>query len=325
VADNQRIEDLRRRVQKDPASIAFAQLAEECRRAGRYEEAVDVCRAGLAIHPGYLSARVTLGRALIELHQTDEALQELGTVLKSAPENLAAIRGTAEIHHGRGELGEALTHYRAALALARNDPDLQQTVDELARQVEPPKPAASEDGMSFEDISSEFLKIAPPPAAPVEDASAADGTPAPAASEAEAGPEIAAGSAVEELPSPSIALESSDEATHAVEAAHTVETADAVDSGALVTAAAPEPVVDAASPVDASADQTLAIGDLAADAAAVTESPVVNAAERSPFADDATGTAAPADDAAQETAVRTIAALEQWLDAIHVARAQRSA
>ena len=34
MADNQRIEDLRRRVQKDPASIAFAQLAEECRRAG---------------------------------------------------------------------------------------------------------------------------------------------------------------------------------------------------------------------------------------------------------------------------------------------------
>ena len=75
MADHQRIEDLRRRVQKDPASIAFAQLAEECRRAGRYEEAVEVCRAGLAVHPGYLSARVTLGRALIELDQPDEALQ----------------------------------------------------------------------------------------------------------------------------------------------------------------------------------------------------------------------------------------------------------
>ena len=35
MAENSRIDDLRRRVQKDPASIAFAQLAEECRRAGR--------------------------------------------------------------------------------------------------------------------------------------------------------------------------------------------------------------------------------------------------------------------------------------------------
>ena len=67
MTDNPRIEDLRRRVQKDPASIAFAQLAEEYRRAGQHQEAIDVCSGGLAIHPGYLSARVTLGRALIEL------------------------------------------------------------------------------------------------------------------------------------------------------------------------------------------------------------------------------------------------------------------
>src|SRR5438067_11187555 len=123
MADHQRIEDLRRRVQKDPASIAFAQLAEECRRAGEHQEAVDVCRAGLALHPGYLSARVTLGRALIELTQLDEAQTELELVLGSAPENLAAIRGLAEIHHRRGSLAEALKQYRAALAIARNDPD----------------------------------------------------------------------------------------------------------------------------------------------------------------------------------------------------------
>ena len=67
--EHPRIEDLRRRVQKDPASIAFAQLAEEYRRAGQYQEAVEVCRAGLAIHPGYLSARVTLGRALQHPHE----------------------------------------------------------------------------------------------------------------------------------------------------------------------------------------------------------------------------------------------------------------
>ena len=163
--DNQRIEGLRRRVQKDPASIAFAQLAEECRRAGQAEEAVDVCRAGLAIHPGYLSARVTLGRALIELNALEEALDELTTVLRGAPENLAAIRAIAEIHHRRGDLAEALPQYRVALALARNDPDLQQTVAELARHVEPP-PSPAEPGLSFEEIANEVLNFAPPP--PVE-------------------------------------------------------------------------------------------------------------------------------------------------------------
>jgi len=127
-----------------------------------FQEAVDVCRTGLELHPGYLSARVTLGRALIELNDLDTALAELQHVLKSAPENLAAIRGVAEIHHRQGALPEALARYRAALALARNDPDLQRTVDELARTVEPPPPPASE-GLSFEQMQNEFLQNLPPP------------------------------------------------------------------------------------------------------------------------------------------------------------------
>jgi tetratricopeptide (TPR) repeat protein len=141
-----RLEDLRRRVQHDPSSIAFAQLAEEYRRDGQLQEAVDVCRAGLAIHPTYLSARVTLGRALLELHHLDEAQAELDKVLTVAPENLAAIRGLAEINHRRGALPEALAHYRAALLLARHDPDLEQTVTDLAAQLnpEPPEPEFEE-------------------------------------------------------------------------------------------------------------------------------------------------------------------------------------
>ena len=136
MADNPRIDDLRRRVQKDPASIAFAQLAEEYRRAGQHAEAVEVCRAGLAIHPAYLSARVTLGRALIELGDLDAARQELQTVLGGAPENLSAVRGLAEIHHRHGDLTKSLAQYQTALALAPNDPDLEQTVAGLTRQIE---------------------------------------------------------------------------------------------------------------------------------------------------------------------------------------------
>jgi predicted Zn-dependent protease len=98
MSDNPRIQALRRRVEKDPASIAFAQLAEEYRRGGDCQQAITICREGLARHPGYLSAQVTLGRALIELGQFDEARQELEAVLRVAPDNLAAIRALAEIH-----------------------------------------------------------------------------------------------------------------------------------------------------------------------------------------------------------------------------------
>jgi tetratricopeptide (TPR) repeat protein len=103
VADNPRIEDLRRRVQQDPASIAFAQLGEEHRRAGDYHEAVRVCRDGLDQHPTYLSARVTLGRALMELGEYDQAQVEFEQVLVAAPDNLIAVRSMAELHQRRSE------------------------------------------------------------------------------------------------------------------------------------------------------------------------------------------------------------------------------
>jgi tetratricopeptide (TPR) repeat protein len=173
VAEHSRLEDLRRRVQQDPSSIAFAQLAEEYRRASMFQEAVDVCHSGLEVHPSYLSARVTLGRSLVELGQLGEAQLELAQVLQSAPENLAAIRGLADVYHRQGLLPEALAQYRAALAIARHDPDLEQTITDLARQVEPKPPSHATDGLSFEQAAQEFLVHAPapppPPPAPAPD------------------------------------------------------------------------------------------------------------------------------------------------------------
>ena len=95
--DLSRLDVLRRRVQQDPASIAFAPLAEELRRAGDNFEAVRVCLAGLEHHPAFLSARVTLGRALAALEQFHEARAEFEYVLKVAPDNLLASRSLTEL------------------------------------------------------------------------------------------------------------------------------------------------------------------------------------------------------------------------------------
>jgi tetratricopeptide (TPR) repeat protein len=96
--ESARIEELRRRIGSDPASIAFAHLAEEYRRAGRFEDAIATCRTGLARQPTYVSARVTLGRALVESAQYAEARSEFEHALRLAPENLAAIRALAALH-----------------------------------------------------------------------------------------------------------------------------------------------------------------------------------------------------------------------------------
>ena len=99
---------------------------------GLHQEAIEICRRGLARHPGYLSARVTLGRSLLHLGQLDEAQQELETVLQGAPENLAAIRARGDLYRRRGDIPHALEQYSAALRLAPNDPELERGFEELS-------------------------------------------------------------------------------------------------------------------------------------------------------------------------------------------------
>lgn len=145
----------------------------------QYQEAVEVCRAGLAVHPTYLSARVTLGRALLELGELEPAQHELQLVLASAPDNLAAIRGIGEILHRKGALTDALAHYHRALGLARNDPDLEQTVADLTRELarnpkvaQGPSPAPtpqqeSSELLTLDQLAHELQQAANTTSAPV--------------------------------------------------------------------------------------------------------------------------------------------------------------
>jgi tetratricopeptide (TPR) repeat protein len=151
MADNPRIEELRRRVQADPASIAFAALAEEFRRAGRHREAIETCRTGLQRHPSYLSARVTLGRSLVEVGEFGEAREVLEHVLRAAPENLAAIRALADIHERQGKSPEALDDYHETLSAMAAAQEAEAAA-EAADVAPPPTPTA--------------VKVSAPPVAP---------------------------------------------------------------------------------------------------------------------------------------------------------------
>jgi tetratricopeptide (TPR) repeat protein len=77
---------------------AFAGIAERFRRAGDLDRAITLCRDGLKRFPTQLSARVTLGWALLDRGEYEEARAELEQVIRRAPDNLAAIRGLAELH-----------------------------------------------------------------------------------------------------------------------------------------------------------------------------------------------------------------------------------
>ncbi|PYQ49599.1 MAG: hypothetical protein DMF78_17830, partial [Acidobacteria bacterium] len=118
---NPRIDELRKKLDKEPGSRLFAQLAEELRKEGELEEAIQVARDGLKKHPNYPSARITLGRALLDTGDLAAAKAEFETVLKAAPDNIVASRYLAECLEGLGDIEGATGRYKLTLQLAPGD------------------------------------------------------------------------------------------------------------------------------------------------------------------------------------------------------------
>lgn len=154
MGETSRLEDLKRRVEADPASIAFASLAEEYRRAARFDEAVEASRAGLRFHPTYVSARVTLGRSLMELALYDQAERELHVVARSTPDNLAARRALGDLYWRQGDLVAALEQLRLASGLAPGDGELTEMVRELELDVAASQPPVEEPVQEVEPVAA---------------------------------------------------------------------------------------------------------------------------------------------------------------------------
>ena len=155
MGETTRLDELKRRVEADPASIAFASLAEEYRRAARFDEAVEASRAGLRFHPTYVSARVTLGRSLMELALYDQAERELHVVARSTPDNLAARRALGDLYWRQGDLVAALEQLRLASGLAPGDGELSEMVRELELDVAASQPPVEEPAQEPEAVAAE--------------------------------------------------------------------------------------------------------------------------------------------------------------------------
>ena len=106
-----RIQDLKKRVEREPGSRFFVPLAEEYRKAGRLSQAIGALEDGLIAHPGYVAARVALARAYLEVGRVDESMTAFSKALADDPSNLVAAKALGDLHLSRGESIEALKRY----------------------------------------------------------------------------------------------------------------------------------------------------------------------------------------------------------------------
>lgn len=126
---------LSERLAKDPTSKLFMPLAEEYVKAGMLEEAVVVLVDGLKVHPGFVSAHVTLGKVYLEKGQPKEAKEQFESVIQASPDNLLAHRKLVKIYQEEGAIQKAIQSCRVILSSNPKDEMMKKALAELeARQ-----------------------------------------------------------------------------------------------------------------------------------------------------------------------------------------------
>jgi len=143
-ASNPKIEELRARLKADPKSRIFYPLAEELRKVSQFTEAEQVLHTGLANHPTYLSAWVSLGRVMRDLGKNDQAVEALTKALQLDPGNVVAARILADAYLALGEKVEAIKKYKLVHALLPSDEELEATIERLEKELHPPAPVPVE-------------------------------------------------------------------------------------------------------------------------------------------------------------------------------------
>lgn len=119
------------RLARDPASLAFAPLADAYRKVGRTREAINLCREGLGRFPHYTTARLILAKAHLDDGNPEAALAELAVIIQASPKDTQAQRMAAEIHRKAGRWDEARQHLERVVKLDAADRESRLLLDAL--------------------------------------------------------------------------------------------------------------------------------------------------------------------------------------------------
>ena len=152
------IEKLEARYRENPKGRNFAPLADAYRKAALVDNAIELCQAGLQLHPDYVSGHIVHGRCLVDKKDDPGAESVFRRVLDLDPENILALKVLAEIaeRNGRfaaaaewlnrllladpmnGEAAEGLSRVRGKAAARATEPTPEEPVATVLPEASPP-------------------------------------------------------------------------------------------------------------------------------------------------------------------------------------------
>jgi len=122
----------------DPGSDAYRPLAEAYLAAGRFMEAMVVCKKGVKAHPNRPDPRLLLARVYSEQGKDKKALDELQGALGVAPSDRTVLRALAAVQMRSGDATSGKATLQKVWDLDPKDPE---TAAAFAQwKLEPPRP-----------------------------------------------------------------------------------------------------------------------------------------------------------------------------------------
>ncbi len=158
------IEKLEKRWAENPKGRNFAPLADAYRKAGELDRAIELCKAGLDLHPDYVSAHIVFARCLIDQKNDAGASDVFRKVLTLDPENVLGLKMLADIAERSGRYDEAVEWLTRLLSA---DPMNGDAAEHLARakgraaaQAASAKPTTP---MPAVQVPEPVVRLVPPP------------------------------------------------------------------------------------------------------------------------------------------------------------------
>ncbi|HEX5409789.1 MAG TPA: tetratricopeptide repeat protein [Gemmatimonadaceae bacterium] len=130
MANSDLINELLAQFNANPRRV-FARLANEYRKAGDPQSAIDLCRTHVPLQPSYISGHIVFGQALFERGELDEARTAFETAISLDPENLIAIRQLGDIARVTGDSRSARVWYERLLEMDPQNEEIEQYLRDL--------------------------------------------------------------------------------------------------------------------------------------------------------------------------------------------------